>query len=76
MKRGEIAPQRKPSRSLKEILQKSDSYVDLPTGLNRAEAIATMRPDELCCLQRRAEAQAASFKVLSDVNVVDLSKVS
>ncbi|MCJ1433087.1 hypothetical protein MMC27_002446 [Xylographa pallens] len=75
-------PTRKPDASLQRILQKCTeddraakaAFGDLPDGINNAKAVSVIPIDELRNLKKHAEASAAAFRVLREMEVSDLSQ--
>ncbi|MCJ1280822.1 hypothetical protein MMC26_000139 [Xylographa opegraphella] len=75
-------PTRKPDASLQRILQKCTeddraakaAFGDLPEGISNAKAISIIPIDELRNLKKHAEASAAAFRVLREMEVSDLSQ--
>ncbi|MCJ1420012.1 hypothetical protein MMC32_006368 [Xylographa parallela] len=75
-------PTRKPDASLQRVLQKCTeddiaakaAFGDLPDGINKAQAVSVIPTNELRNLKKHAEASAAAFRVLREMEVSDLSQ--
>ncbi|MCJ1288590.1 hypothetical protein MMC34_000118 [Xylographa carneopallida] len=75
-------PTRKPDAPLLRILQKCTeddraaraAFGDLPDGINNTKAVSVIPTDELRNLKEHAEASAAAFRILREMEVSDLSQ--